>query len=226
MRHAHPGSMLLLALLFSAAPCEPSVGPTGLAVARAGAAEAGPRKVRARSTQRRPSPAAAARPGHERMDKPEMSSGLGFVHIAAFSAPLHNGAYSRFPSIINPLVTQEFPATPEYNYLFTQSSVVGTPPVAMNYRYVADHRFLLRPVSGATFVADAYSWNRSFAYQITSRMNAQAAREANRPSVSRNPGQKIDNTLRPDGMNPDPRPSELNAALRNLRLSPTSGRLQ
>lgn len=212
------GLVLLVGALLSLVLFDAGLGLPGVGQAMAAPA---PSKKPARTTAKKPLQPAA--PDREKRDAEAAPSGFmsarSAIYSPSFAPAVETRPYGRFPSRINPLVSQEFPATPEYTYLYTPSSVLTTAPAAMSYRYAADNRFLLTPASGIRAIAEAYSWKRSWIHQAAAAgMNNQVYRYQNRPSVSRDPGKKIDNTLDPGGLTRATEGSELNAALRNLRL--------
>lgn len=208
-------------VLIGLAPAGGGFGPFGLGAAEA-ATKPSPKSAASRGTI----PSAKRSPPARKAAEPVA---LGFisaryaVYKPAFSGALHPAAYGRFPSRINRLVSQEFPPTPEYSYLYTPNSVITAAPSATSYRYAADNRFLLSPVPGARSVAEAYSWNRSWINANTMRVAGQGYRALPHRGIGRDPGKKIDNTLDPRGLSPEPAPSEMNQALRNLRLPASLG---
>ena len=217
------GLVLLVGSMLALAMFDPGLGlpGTGQEMAAPARSKKAPRPLRKKQVQ----PAPRSPDKHDAEATPSgFLSPRSAVYSQSFTPASETRSYGRFPSRINPLVSQEFPATPEYTYLYTPSSVLTTAPAAMSYRYAADNRFLLTPASGVRAIAEAYSWKRSWIHQAAAAgMSSQVYRYQNRPSVSRDPGKKIDNTLSPDGLSREALGSELNAALRNLRLPTVLG---
>jgi hypothetical protein len=164
-----------------------------------------------------------------------MPLSLAFLGPLAIGAPVFSPAPYDAPHavisvIVNPLVTAEYKATPDYTYLYIPSLTYGSPPRIVRYRYAADHSYLLRPSSGSGAVAAAYRWK--YCIPIASPGPAASGAWArathgiaplDRPAVARERGQKIDNALKPDAMIPPGRNASwrASASLANLRLAET-----
>jgi len=119
----------------------------------------------------------------------------------------------------NPLVSSPYKATAEYDFLYTPALMAASPPPLTNYRYRADHGYLLRPSPAYQVAAWSYQWKRSRASRTAIRA-VQGRPALNAPAATRDPGQKIDNGLGSRAMLPRDersgwRPS---AAMQDLRL--------
>jgi hypothetical protein len=144
-------------------------------------------------------------------------------------APLYARRHVPIATVPNPLVSAEYKATPDYDYLYTPAAIEISPPPLANHRYAADFGYLLRPLPGARAAASAYRWRSCSdavgridappALSLAARSGAFAVRD--RPAVGRERGRKIDNALRPDGLLPPEAdaPGRLSASLPDLRLA-------
>jgi hypothetical protein len=182
---------LCLALLM---PLLPGAAPHGTPIA-----------VAAEQKRRPPSPKAAVKPPPDEQAAPaSLLPAARFGYMPSF-APAPSGLpYASFPCFINPLVTQTYPATPEYTYLYVPSPVPETPPSAANRRYRADNASLMAPLSASRQLPEAYSWRKSWLSQtMAMRRAGRTSRAVDQPSIGRAAGQKIDNTLRPDAFRPE-----------------------
>jgi hypothetical protein len=105
--------------------------------------------------------------------------------------------YAVIRTALNPLVSAEYPGTPEYEYLYTPASALRAPPPVGRYAYARDFGYLLRPYLAISAPAAAYAWRDTPLQLLRSSVGATA--KALRPDagITRNPGQKIDNALRP-----------------------------
>jgi hypothetical protein len=116
----------------------------------AGSASAAERQAKPRKPHaERPARPRADRPGFLKPGDPRFAYAPGFVF------PLHERPAARMSFMRNPLVSAEYRATPEYNYLYMASPVVGSPPNLPPRRYAADNSYLLRrpspgPIDGTT----------------------------------------------------------------------------
>jgi hypothetical protein len=124
-------------------------------------------------------------------------------HAASFAAALYARPYVRGAFVINPLVSSQYRATPEYTYLYTPAFASGSPPSPASYRYAPDAGYLLRPGLGRSAVALAYRWRYCLSHAVSPSLRAASAARSesrDRPAVSRDRGQKIDKGLAPYGM--------------------------
>ena len=93
----------------------------------------------------------------------------------------------------NPLQSSEYRATPEYEYLYTASSTARAVPPVERYNYARDNTYLLRPALLSKAGASAYGFTYSHLYVGT----LDPGSASGRPSVTRDPGRKGDNVLKP-----------------------------
>jgi hypothetical protein len=115
-------------------------------------------------------------------------------YSASFAPAVYSQPYVRGVFVANPLVSSEYPATPDYNYLYTAALIYERKPPLASYRYAADMSYLLRAAWGSSSVALVYRWRYCMeaapAPSIrTSKVNEQKA------LVSRARGQQIDSAL-------------------------------
>ena len=124
-----------------------------------------------------------------------------FTQKVGFALPLYRRPYARIRFITNPLVSSTDPPTSEYTYLYVPSPVHGAVPLVASHRYVADNSYLLRPSWGYKSGASAYSWHYCRGLEdrpLPIVRTRSGLGSLDQPATTRNPGQKIDNSLRPD----------------------------
>jgi hypothetical protein len=112
-----------------------------------------------------------------------------------------NPRYLVVPMKANPLLSSEYPATPEYEYLYTPTATTGSVPPVARYSYAPDNTYLLRPALVSRAAASAYAWTYSRLY-LGTLSPASASLGSAQSSLSRNPGQKGDNLLKPFAVAP------------------------
>ncbi len=119
----------------------------------------------------------------------------------------------------NPLVSSPYKATAEYDFLYTPALISSSQPPLRTYRYRADNGYLLRPSPAYQVAAWSYQWTRSPANQTAVRA-VQGHPRVNAPAASRNPGQKIDNSLGTRAMLPHDEKAlwQPSAAMQGLQL--------
>jgi hypothetical protein len=154
---------------------------------------------------------------------PSGAGGAGAAHAPSFSAPLYEAPYAAMSFIANPIVSAEYRATPDYNYLYTPASTYRSAPRVRSHRYAADNSYLLRPMPGSQAVASAYRWKYCTEVASTSDPDALRAKglssKADRASAGRGAGRKIDNALKPHLGQQEP--WRATTALSDLRLVET-----
>ena len=153
------------------------------------------------------------------------ASGRGSGYAPSFSSPLYDAPYAAMSFVANPLVSAEYRATPDYNYLYTPASTYRSAPRVRSHRYAADHSYLLRPSPGSQAVASAYRWKHCT--QVASSGDPDAAlrskglsSKTDRASAGRGAGRKIDSALRPH-LGGQQEPWRTTAPLSDLRLVET-----
>jgi hypothetical protein len=119
----------------------------------------------------------------------------------SFSQTFARGAriprYVVVPMRPNPLVSSEYRATPEYEYLYTATTTYRAIPPVARYSYARDNSYLLRPNRASRAAASAYAWTYSPSYLGTVGPPGSLTLNAAPTAVARNPGQKVDNFLKP-----------------------------
>jgi hypothetical protein len=153
------------------------------------------------------------------------ASGPGAAYAPAFSSPLYGVPRATMSFVANPLVSADYRATPDYNYLYTPASTYRSPPRVRSHRYAADHSYLLRPSPGSQAVASAYQWK--YCTQVASSGDPEAAlrakglsSKADRTSAGRGAGRKLDSALKPQ-IGGQQEPWRTTTALSDLRLVET-----
>jgi hypothetical protein len=153
------------------------------------------------------------------------ADGRGSASTPSFSSPLYGAPYGAMSFVANPLVSADYRATPDYNYLYTPASTYRSAPRLRSHRYAADHSYLLRPSPGSQAVASAYRWK--YCTQVASSADPEAAlrgkglsSKADRASAGRGAGRKLDGALKPH-LGGQQGPWRTTAALSNLRLVET-----
>lgn len=187
-----------LAALIALGPGPGAPGATPAAAAVEGARGAKPAAPRFRPAPRTQPTVRRRKPSlYEARVSP--ATGYAFGYAPSFAARPYGRAYAEIRMVLNPYVPSGYPATPEYRYLYTLAPAYRAAPAAASHRYLPDNSYLLRPAPGYEAVAAAYGWKYCGAGMgptARSRGGARAGRD--RPAVGRNPGQKIDNALKPE----------------------------
>jgi hypothetical protein len=136
---------------------------------------------------------------------------------ASFSSGLYRGPYNLISTVVIPLVSAQYKATPDYEYLYTASSAYSTMPTVPSYRYAADNSYLLRPSSSYHSAASAYRWRNCTSF----RPDAEQHASLERPRTGRDGGQKAAGGLKPSAImqGDQQRLWQPSPALRDVRLA-------
>ena len=141
------GAKLIVAAL-GALALAPAPGAISSALASGAASAQRIERTKAPSA-RHPLPVA----GQPRFGHPEPES---FKPV--FLSRTNRAQYAAIRAAPNPLMTAEFRATPEYEYLYTPAVAHRAKPPVARYSYARDFSYLMRPTFALTAAAAAYAW--------------------------------------------------------------------
>jgi hypothetical protein len=187
----------------------------GIGIVPAAAAPEHPRKARAIATPNRQ----GERPGFMRAG-PEAA----FRYEPGFTRPLAASPTTRIAFMPNPLVSAEYRATPEYEYLYHRSFTAAAAPPPPPSRYAGDNGYLLRRSFGSGAIAWAYRWSNCTPPMVSQAMSSiTLGAGADTPRGGRGRDRKAEDVLKPSSILAGLEPGGVAGGFdlgREFRLSP------